>query len=138
VLGIGSIEAGRNNEIYITDVMNHRIQVFEDTGLIPSISVTPRAIMQSRWMPLPLFMNIRGTNTHFSGASGIAFSPPSVITFPLVVINEQTLLCMGLLMPAWLTGPLSEELEVKVTTGLENVTGSIELHIMPFMLEEDN
>jgi DNA-binding beta-propeller fold protein YncE len=133
VLGIGSIEVGPNNEIYITDVMNHRVQVFEETNPVPSILVTPRAIMQSRWMPLPLFMSIRGANTHFSDASKITFSPSSVMQFPLVVINEQTLYCIGLLMPTWLTGPLSEELEVKVTTGLENVTGSIELHMMPFM-----
>jgi len=41
-------------------------------------------------------------------------------------------------MPASLTGPLSEEVEVNVTTGLENATGSIEVHMMPFMLREDN
>ncbi len=50
-----------------------------DDCLFPSISVIPQRIMQSRWIPLPFFMSIRGTNTHFSGASKVSFSPPSIM-----------------------------------------------------------
>jgi hypothetical protein len=107
-----------------------------DTCLMPEISIIPRTIIQSHWIPLPLFMSIRGTNTHFSGASKVSFTPPSVMIMPFV-INQEALFCMGLIMPAWITGQLGDSIEVKVKTNLENATGSIEVNLMPFMLGEE-
>jgi hypothetical protein len=107
-----------------------------DTCLMPSIAAFPRTIMQSRWMPLPLFMSIRGTNTHFGGVSKVIFTPPSVMMMPFV-INQQTLFCMGLMMPGWITGQLPESIEISVTTNLEKATGSAAVFLMPFMLGEE-
>jgi hypothetical protein len=109
-----------------------------NTCLIPSITVIPQRIMQSRWIPLPFFMSIRGTNTHFSGASKVTLTPPSVMPPLTFVFHQQALFCMGLMMPGWVTGQLGESLEVSVKTGLENVTGSIDVNLMPFMLVEES
>ncbi len=107
-----------------------------DTCLTPSITVIPQRIMQSHWIPLPFFLSIRGTNTHFSEASKVTFTPPSIM--PLYfVINQETLFCMGLMMPAWLTGPLGESIEVSVKTGLEVVAGELDLRSLPFMLGKE-
>ena len=92
--------------------------------------------MQSHWIPLPLFMSIRGTNTHFSGASKVTFTPPSVMPLPFV-FNQQTIFCMGLMMPAWITGPLGDSIEVGVKTNLEVVTEQLDLMSLPFMMGEE-
>ena len=107
-----------------------------NTCLMPEISIIPRTIIQSHWIPLPLFMSIRGTNTHFSGASKVSFSPLSVMALPML-INQQTLFCMGLMMPGWITGQLPESLEINVTTGKEKATGNIAMVLMPFMMGEE-
>jgi hypothetical protein len=107
-----------------------------DACLIPEISVIPHTIMQSHWIPLPLFMSIRGTNTHFSGTSKVAFTPSSVMVLPML-INQETLFCMGLIMPAWVTGQLGDSIEVSIQTGLEVVAEELDLRILPFMLGEE-
>ncbi len=104
---------------------------------LPTLSVIPQRIMQSHWIPIPVFMSIKGTYTHFSNASRVSFDPPSVMVLPML-INQETLLCMGLMMPAWITGALGESIEVSVTTGVEKATGSGEVGLMPFMLREEN
>ena len=106
-----------------------------DECMLPTLTVTPRAIMQSHWMPLPVFMSIRGTNTHFGSSSSLTFNPRSVMALPMM-INPETIFCFGLMMPAWITQQAGESLEVRVTTGPENATGSVEVRLLPFLLRE--
>ena len=102
---------------------------------LPTLSVIPQRIMQSHWMPLPVFMSIKGTNTHFGGSSALTFNPPSVMALPMM-INSETIFCFGLMMPAWITKQAGESIEVRVSTGIENATGSVEIMLLPFMLGE--
>ena len=104
-----------------------------DECMLPTLSVIPQRIMQSHWMPLPVFMSIRGTNTHFGSSSSLTFNPPSVMALPMM-INPETIFCFGLMMPAWMTGQSGESLEVSVTTGTEKATGSVEVRLLPFLL----
>jgi len=106
-----------------------------DECLLPTLEVIPRAIMQSHWMPLPVVMSIRGTNTHFGNSSSLVFNPSSVIGLPMM-INPETIFCFGLMMPAWITQQAGESIEVSVTTGTEQATGSVDLMLLPFLLGE--
>jgi hypothetical protein len=108
-----------------------------DQCLFPALAVTPQIIMQSHWMPLPVFMSIRGTNIHFTGQKDIIFNPPSVIGLPLL-INQQTLLYMGLMMPTWITRQPGDSIEVTVTAGAKQATGSVNVMLLPFMLKEES
>ncbi len=103
---------------------------------LPTLEMIPRAIMQSHWIPLPVFMSIRGIHTHFNSASRVTFTPPSVMALPML-INPETLLCFGLMLPAWVTGQAVESIVVSVTTGIENATGSVDIMLLPFLLGEE-
>jgi hypothetical protein len=40
------------------------------------------------------------------------------------------------MMPAWIAGQSGETIEVSVTTGVEQATGSAEVMLLPFLLKQ--
>ena len=102
---------------------------------LPTILLLPDFCYQSRWFPLPMFMRIDGSGTHFDVSSTVTFNPASaLLTLPLVV-DEESILIIGLLMPSWLTGPLNS-LDVMVTTGAEEAYEVLNVELLPFILDE--
>jgi hypothetical protein len=103
----------------------------------PSIALLPNPCFQSRWMPLPLFLRIIGTDTHFDATSRITFDPTgTVMAFP-ILRNEEHIFMVGLIMPTWLAPPI-QAINVIVTTGSEVVSETMDLSPLPFMLRERN
>ena len=102
----------------------------------PSIQVVPDPVSQSRWIPLPVFLNITAIeDAKFDASSSVIFTPNAIWALPLV-ISEVEILAIGLIMPQWLTGPL-ESLDVIVITGTEEAPGAFQVQLLPFFLDED-
>jgi len=108
---------------------------------IPNILTEPDPVSQSRWIPLPVFLTITGQDGAIFGAtSSVIFNPNAIWALPLV-ISEGEIIAMGLIMPQWLTGPIASEevgdINVTVITGSQEATGTIEVQLLPFFLDED-
>ena len=82
-----------------------------------------------------MFLRIEGSDTHFGASSTVTFNPSSTLMGLPLVMDEGTLMIIGLIMPSWLTGPL-RSLDVTVTTGSEEVYESLNIEPMPFMFDE--
>jgi len=102
----------------------------------PSITVAPQVMLQSRWIPLMAFLRINGTHTHFDGTSEVAFSPAGVMPLPFVW-GKETIVCIGLMMPSFLTEPHDGTVEISVTTGLERVSAPLEVKPLLFMFDQE-
>jgi len=103
---------------------------------LPTILLQPDFCYQSRWFPLPMFMSIGGSDTHFDASSLIAFQPGHALWALPNVVDGENIFILGLLMPLWLTGPL-ESVEVSVTTGLEGVSDAMKVELLPLLLEQE-
>jgi hypothetical protein len=100
----------------------------------PSIQLLPNPCWQSHWIPLPMFLRIVGTNTHFDGFSRVTFDPPgTVMALPPIFGDAEHLLMIGLLMPGWLA--TVDSIEVKIKTGSELISETLILDSLPFMME---
>jgi hypothetical protein len=102
---------------------------------LPTILLQPDFCYQSRWFPLPMFMRIEGADTHFDASSTVTFNPENKLLALPLVVNEESILIIGLLMPSWLTGPINS-MDVTVTTGSEEAYESLNINPLPFILDE--
>ena len=101
----------------------------------PEIVLTPDTCFQSRWVPVIVFLGIEGSETDFDTSTEVSFNPSgSLMALPLV-FNEENISCIGLLMPLWLTGPLSS-VDVNVSTGSEEAFGVLNIEPLPFILDQ--
>ena len=103
----------------------------------PSMTLkhTPEALYQSRWMPLIKFLRIEGSDSHFDRSdTEVTFSPVSAVIMLPLVMNETAINCVGILMPRW-WAPV-DSIDVTVTTGAEEATETIEIKLLPFVLEQ--
>jgi len=107
-----------------------------------SIEVTPASVPRSRWVALPALMNIKGTDTSFDNTTTVeyesALAAGSVIKLPrLVFPATQRILQIIIVMPTLLTRINEDEtITVTVTTGTEEVEGTFEIKMLPFILDE--
>ena len=102
---------------------------------LPKVLLEPDLLLQSRWIPLPVFLRIEGSNTHFDSSSSVIFNPVSAIwTLPRLVVDEDNIFIIGLLMPSWLA-PVSS-VDVTVTTGSEEVLVNLNIELFPFLLDQ--
>lgn len=103
---------------------------------VPNVLVKPDLLLQSRWIPLPVFISIEGSDTHFDVSSSVTFNPVSAIwALPHLVVDENNIFIIGLLMPLWLA-PVSS-VDVTVTTGSEEVLGNLNIELFPFLLDQE-
>jgi len=99
----------------------------------PSIQLLPNPYMQSRWMPMVLLLRIVGTETHFDSSSRVTFDPPGAVMALPKLGDDENILMIGLLMPAWLIS--TQSIDVTVTTGTEVVSDELNLEL-PFMMNK--
>lgn len=99
------------------------------------LHLAPEAWYQSRWMPLIKFLRIEGSDSHFDRSdTEVTFSPDSAVIMLPLVMDETAINCVGILMPGW-WAPV-DSIDVTVTTGAEEATETIEIKLLPFMLEQ--
>ena len=102
---------------------------------VPTVLTEPDSLHQSRWIPLPLFLNIKGSDTHFDSSSSlVTFSPAGTIWALPLVAHEENILIIGLLMPLWFSPVKS--IDVMVATGSEEVSNTIKVELLPFILDQ--
>ena len=102
---------------------------------VPKVLLEPDLLLQSRWIPLPVFISIEGSDTHFDVSSLVTFNPVSAIwALPHLVMDENNIFIIGLLMPSWLA-PVSS-VDVTVTTGSEEVLENLNIELFPFLLDQ--
>jgi len=104
---------------------------------LPTILLNPDSYFQSRWFPLPMFMRIEGSDTHFDASSTVTFNPTGAIFALPLVVSEETIFIVGLLLPHWLAGPLGGSVDVTVTTGAEEAYEALNIELLPFILDEE-
>jgi hypothetical protein len=102
---------------------------------LPTILLQPDSCYQSRWFPLPMFLRIEGSDTSFDASTEVRFDPTGAIWAIPLVSNEETIFCIGLLMPRLMTGPL-DSIDVTVATSAEEVFESLTIELLPFVLDE--
>jgi hypothetical protein len=101
-----------------------------------TLQLTPEALHQSRWVPLIIFLSIKGSGTHFDrSVTQITLNPGNAVVILPLVIDEETINCISILMPRW-WAPV-DSIDVTVTTGAEEVTEKMEIKLVPFMLEQE-
>ena len=104
-----------------------------DECRLATLTVSPDNLLQSSWIPLPLFLRIVGTGTHFDASSIITFNPDGAVIAFSFLGDEEHLFLIGLLMPAWLAP--EQSLEITVTTDTEEVAETLDIMRFPFMLD---
>jgi cysteine-rich repeat protein len=108
-------------------------------GPTASIEVKPASVFQSRWVFLPAWLIIEGTDTNFvRRQTAVTIQPANaLLKFPPVVLDSDTILMWVVIMPGWLTGEL-DNVVVTAITGSESASGNLEIKLLPFFLEENN
>ena len=97
---------------------------------LATILLTPQTHYQSRWLPLPLFIAIAGSGTHFNRSSSITFIPSDPLVAIPLIKDEETIFLVGFVMPS-LLAPYNS-VNVMVTTGSEEIYATITLELLSF------
>ena len=98
-----------------------------------TIQLIPESWYQSRWIPLIVFLRIEGSGTHFDkSVTEITFNPSTTALMLPRVVDEDTISCFGILMTKWMA-PV-DSIDVTVTTGADEVTETLEIKLLPFIL----
>jgi hypothetical protein len=100
---------------------------------LATILLTPETHYQSRWLPLPLFIAIEGSGTHFNRSSSVTFIPSDPLVAIPLIKDEETIFLIGFVMPS-LLAPYNS-VDVMVTTGSEEVYATITLELLSFFFE---
>jgi hypothetical protein len=127
--------------ITVTDTANGDItdSATVTIGQIMTMIVAPDPMLRSHWFLLPVFMTIVGTDTNFGATSTVTFAPVASVLplFPLI-LDAENIWQLIFIMPSWLAGGAEDEtLTVTVTTGTEVVPDTVEIDILPFLLDQD-
>jgi sugar lactone lactonase YvrE len=104
----------------------------------PSILLRPDFCFQSRWIPLPVFIRIEGTDTLFNTATEVHFNPKSSIVALQFLTGKQSIFLIGLMMPSWLAPVDTIEVRVKVTPGSEEMSELLTVNLLSLILDEGN
>jgi len=97
----------------------------------PSIQLLPNSYIQLQWIPMVMLVRIVGTKTHFDASSLVTFNPEGAVMGLSFLGDEEHLLLVGILMPAWLVGV--ESIDVTVTTGEEEISETLTIEQFPFI-----
>ena len=97
---------------------------------LATILLTPQTHYQSRWLPLPIFIAIAGSGTHFNRSSSVTFIPSDPLVAVPLIKDEETIFLVGFVMPS-LLAPYNF-VDVMVTTVSEEVYATITLELLSF------
>jgi len=118
-----------------TPVCLENTDACESVVIPATLQLTPEAWYQSRWVSLIKFLKIEGSNTYFDrSVTEVRFSPDNAVIMLPRVIDATTINCIGLLMPRWWAKV--DSIEVTVTTGTEEATATMDITLLPFLLEQ--
>jgi hypothetical protein len=95
-----------------------------------TIQLLPNPHLQLRWMPLPCFLRIVGTNTNFDGSSIVTFDPPGAVMALQILGDEEHLFMIGILMPSWLASKGTVNVTVSTPTKGEIVSAKLNLELL--------
>jgi hypothetical protein len=103
-----------------------------------SISVTPSSVWRSRWIWVPSFLFINGTNTDFSlFSSRPTYTPENaVIGLPALVLGPETIWTAILVNPAWFVFSPDDSPQT-VTVTVDGVSDTITVEFLPFIFDEN-
>jgi sugar lactone lactonase YvrE len=99
-----------------------------------TIQLLPNPCLQSRWIPLLMFLRIIGVNTHFDTSSRVTFNPPGAVLALPILGDSKHIFTIGFMMPGWFRSV--DSVNVTVTTGSEEVSGVLTIELLPFLLNE--
>jgi hypothetical protein len=108
------------------------------TSIVPSgtLQITPESWYQSRWVSLIKFLRIEGSESHFDrSVTEVTFTPDHAVIMLPFVVDESTINCIGILMPRW-WAPV-DSIGITVSTGAEVATATMEIKLLPFLLEQE-
>jgi hypothetical protein len=101
-----------------------------------TLQLTPDSWYQSRWVSLIKYLRIEGSDSHFDrSVTEVTFTPQRAAIMLPLVIDESTINCIGILMPRW-WAPV-DALDITVTTGAEVATATMEIKLLPFLLDQE-
>jgi hypothetical protein len=102
-----------------------------------SISVTPSSAFRSRWIWLPSFQFINGTNTNFAMfSSNPTYTPANaVIELPALVLGPEVIWTAILVNPAWFA-MLPDDSPQTVTVTVDGLSDTITIEFLPFIFDE--
>jgi PKD repeat protein len=121
-----------------TDLCVPPKQPAPDPPVLPSFAINPDTLKQSRWLIMPVFINIEGSETHFDESSEVTINPAKGLFAFLPKVRDAENISLFLwLMPRWMTGEMNT-IEITITTGSEVVKKSCDVELLfPSMLEEE-
>jgi hypothetical protein len=102
---------------------------------LPTILLDPDSHYQGRWLPLPLFITIEGSGTHFNRSSSVTFIPSDLLAAIPLVKDKETIFLIGFVMPLIVTPYCS--VDITVTTDSEEVSAPFTLELFSFFLNEE-
>ena len=99
------------------------------------ISIQEGFLIRSKWLILPSFLTIRGTNTSFNASSKITFEPrTAVIKLMQRVVDEENIATFVLVMPSWFAFAEGQQIGLKVTTGPEEARSALDVKMLSTVL----
>jgi hypothetical protein len=104
-----------------------------------TIDISPASLSRSRWIPLPALITIQGTNTDFVPLKSTFSCNPATSVLPILtlVFDSEMIVQLIFVMPPWLAGGAeAETVTVTVTTENVSLTDTINIQMLPFILDE--
>jgi len=103
-----------------------------------SIRVWPDPMLRSRWVFLPVIINIQGDGTSFAMFTTVpSYSPSNALLFalPPLVLGPELLLQTAFVNPSWLAGTPGDSQTVTAT--VDGLSDDFTIDLLPFFLDVD-
>ena len=136
---VRAIDTANGSEYGTASVMVGGITTTTTTTPTEPLTVSPDPVRRSRWVVLPTLMVLQSDTANFGILqSKVTYSPANaVIKMPRMVLGKHSIWQLVLVNPPWLAGGATDDtLTVTVTTGAETVTGTTNIEMLPFGLDE--
>jgi len=96
----------------------------------------PAPLLRSRWIWLPGFVFIEGTDTKFDIIPTVAYDPSTALVVVPGLSLGNFIIQFVLVNPAWLANVTEETSPETVTVTADGVSDTITINLLPFILDE--
>jgi hypothetical protein len=107
-----------------------------------TIELFPDVALCSHLFPLPLFMFINGTDTHFNETTTVNFNGDAIWPPFYLVLSPTSIFVVSIINPAGLDAPENTSVDVTIISTVDEVqeetTEALTLNMLPWILEEGN